>query len=46
MHRYRESMDSDHELAAEDVLRTTKAAMEEAEQRYHEPTMPTRQPIE
>ena len=37
IHRYREAMDSEHQRpAAEALLRKSKAAMDEAELRYHE----------
>ena len=36
IHRYREALDSETDRpAAEDLLRESKAAMDEAEQRYH-----------
>ena len=37
IHRYREALASEQDRpAAEDLLRSSKAAMDEAEQRYHE----------
>ena len=37
IHRYREALDSETDRpAAEDLLRSSKAAMDEAEQRYQE----------
>jgi hypothetical protein len=37
IHRYREALASEQDRpAAEDLLRESKAAMDEAEQRYHE----------
>jgi len=37
IHRYREALDSERDRPpAEDLLRASKAAMDEAEQRYHE----------
>ena len=37
IHRYRETLDSEQDRpAAEDLLRTSKVAMDDAELRYHE----------